>query len=273
MARPLRIALFNLMPKKLVTEGHFDRLFANAARPVDLALVRPASHVSRNTLEAMLRARYVAWDEIDLWRFDALIVTGAPVETLPFEEVGYWREAQEVFDWAEQNISRSLFICWAAQAVLYHRFGIEKHMLERKAFGVYPQAVAVSQDHPIMKGMGEAFPVPVARHTEVRKADITNHPELDVLASSDVSGVCLVEDSARGALMMFNHPEYDGASLHTEYMRDKDRDDTDIPANFFPDDDPSRPPVCSWLNASERFFNNWLEDVAKASPRLNLKQD
>ena len=261
--RPVRIGLLNLMPNKQETEVQFAGLFQNAPFAVDLAWLRPAMHTSRNTPIAHLRGRYVTWSDVRDWRFDGFLITGAPVETMAFEDVGYWSELQDIFDWIEDTVPRSLFICWAAQAVLYHRFGIDKHPLDRKAFGIYRQKVLDRRGHPVLAGLGREFVTPVSRLTEVRRADVARCGALSVLAAAAETGLCLVEDGGRGALMMFNHLEYDAGSLAAEYARDRAAGlPIDVPANYFPDDDPDKPPVNDWAADARRFFDNWIAEVA-----------
>ncbi len=261
--RPVRIGLLNLMPNKQETEVQFARLFQDPPFAVDLAWLRPGSHTSRNTSPAHLLGRYVTWSDVRDWRFDAFLVTGAPVEMLAYEDVGYWSELQDIFDWIEDTVPRSLFICWAAQAVLYHRYGIPKHPLQRKAFGVYRQQVLDRSRHPALAGIGRDFVAPVSRQTEVRRADIVGVGALSVLAAGKQTGLCLVEDGERGALMMFNHLEYDTGSLAAEYARDRAAGlDIAVPANYFPDDNPEKPPVNTWAPAARTFFNNWIATAA-----------
>lgn len=263
----VRVALLNLMPNKPVTELQFASLLASAPFPVDLTLVRIGSRQSRHTPSSHLNRYYRTWSQIAAEPFDALIVTGAPVETMAFHHVDYWSELQDILDWAETSVPRSLFICWAAQAALYHRFGIGKRILLRKAFGVYEQTIR-RPDHPVLKGLGAAFDTPVSRHTDVLEADVAVRPELDILASSEETGLCLVEDLCRGALMMFNHLEYGDLSLDAEYTRDRlENREIALPVNYYPDDDPSRVPVDSWSDSARTFFSNWICDAARASGR------
>ena len=259
----VRVALLNLMPNKPVTELQFARLLACAPCPVDLTLVRVGSHASRRTPSSHLERYYRTWDQVAGEPFDGLIVTGAPVETLAFHHVDYWSELQGILDWAEASIARSLFICWAAQAVLYHRFGIGKRTLVRKAFGVFEQTVR-KPDRPALQGMGPKFNTPVSRHTDVTEADVAARPELAILAASEETGLCLVEDESRGSLMMFNHLEYGDLSLDAEYTRDRlENRDIALPANYYPDDDPARVPADSWGAGARTFFANWVGDAAQ----------
>lgn len=269
MLRPLRIALLNLMPNKSVTELQFARLLGHAPPAVELTLVRLDGHRPRTTPTLHMAQYYRTWSDVADEPFDGLIVTGAPVEMMEFEDVGYWRELQAVFDWAEQAVPRSLFICWAAQAALYHRFGIAKAALDQKAFGVFRQTVHRC-DRPVVSGLGASFTTPVSRHTEVRAQDVQCHPALEILAASRHTGLCLVEDLRRGALMMFNHLEYDTGSLDAEYRRDRDAGhEIDMPANYYPASDPDRLPLNGWAPKARRFFSNWTTEIADVRPNRN----
>lgn len=266
MLKPLRIALVNLMPNKGVTEFHFARHLVRAPHAVHVTLARPAGHTSRNTPERHLDCFYRTVPEILEQGFDGLIVTGAPVEHLAFEAVDYWDEMQMLFDWADRRVRRSLFICWSAQAALYHRHAIAKSALRAKAFGVYEQTI-LRPDRPVLRGLGGRMPTPVSRPTETRERDVADRAGLDILAASRASGLCLVEEPARGALMMFNHPEYDTLSLDGEYRRDIAAGrDTAVPAHYYPSGDPKRIPANRWAPAAQRFFSNWVVDLARSEP-------
>lgn len=262
---PLRIALVNLMPDKRAAELQFARALAQAPHPVHLTLARPQSHVSRNTPAAHLDRFYCTIPELCDGDFDALIVTGAPVETLEFEEVDYWAELCSLLDWTERHVPCSLFICWGAQAALYHHHGIPKVELPRKASGVFEQTVHGSV-RPILQGMGDSFPVPVSRHTEVEPHHLKRRFGLETLASSPETGLCLVEDRPRGALMMFNHLEYDTLTLDAEYHRDRKAGvDVSVPAGYYPAEDAARLPVNSWAPAARTFYANWVNEVAQVN--------
>lgn len=257
--RPLRIGLLNLMPDKIATERQFTRVLAAAARPVELILMRPASHRPRNTPEAHIATFYRTFDEIRQSGLDGLIVTGAPVETLDFEEVRYWRELCDIIDWANACVGASLYVCWAAQAALHHNWQVPKHQLPRKLFGVYDQDV-LAPDSALVDGLGPAFPAPVSRHTEVRAADLPAAGGLRVLAASPASGLCLVEDAAIRAHYMFNHLEYDAGTLAAEHARDRARG-IELPPwrALAPDAAPA------WTRAAQIFFSNWIARVAAAT--------
>lgn len=259
---PLRIALVNLMPDRPTTETQFARLLGRTGFDVDLTLVIPDGHDPKGTPPAHINAFYRRWSDIAGRRFDGLIVTGAPVEHLPFEEVHYWADLKRIFDWAAATVRSSYYVCWAAQAALYHFYGVPKRDLRCKAFGVYRQQV-VAPDARLLNGIGGSFPTPVSRHTETRRADLPSQAGLQVLAASRRSGLCMVEDCRTRAIHMFNHLEYDVDTLQREYLRDRQAArDIALPANYFPNDDPAAAPVNTWRRAGEIVFANWLAGIA-----------
>ncbi len=217
--RPLRIALLNLMPTKAKTETQIARMLGGTPFQIDLTLFVPDGYAPKTTPAGHMAAFYRRFSEIRDRQFDGLIVTGAPVETLPFEEVSYWDELTRILDWSRSHVRRSFYICWAAQAALQHFHGVPKHGLEQKLFGVFRHRV-VKPDADILRGFGDGFAVPVSRHTEVRAADLPSGCGVEILAHSTEAGLCLLEESARGAFYMFNHLEYDTDTLRDEYLRD-----------------------------------------------------
>ncbi|KKW92128.1 MULTISPECIES: homoserine O-succinyltransferase [Sphingobium] len=260
--RPLRIALLNLMPNKISTETQLARLLGATPLQVELTLVRISDHVSRNTSADHMASFYRPWTDVRDERFDGFIITGAPVETLPFEEVSYWDELRAIFDWTQTHVHRSLSICWAAQAALHHFHGVEKHALERKAFGVFRHHNHVPSS-PWMRGFSDDFCVPVSRWSEVRRADIPEGRGLQILAESDESGLCLIGDPGRGFLHMFNHLEYDTLTLADEYARDGAGQ---LPAHYFPGDDPAQPPLNHWRSHAHLLFGNWINEIYQTVP-------
>jgi len=266
--RPLRVCLVNLMPNKPVTETQIARLLGATSIPVELTLCLPDGYRSRSTPVDHL-AHYRPWSSLRHEPFHALIVTGAPIEALPFGDVAYWPGLCAIFDWAHARSISALYICWAAQAVLHHRHGIPKHRLPQKMFGVFRQRVS-SGGSPLLRGFGEDFPVPVSRHTEMRGADLPAEAGLTVLASSEEAGLCLLEDGARRALYMFNHLEYDAGTLRDEFLRDRRAGKpVDLPRGYFPGDDPERAPVNIWRPYGHLLFANWLGEIyRRAWPRL-----
>lgn len=263
--RPLRICLVNLMPNKIVTEAQFCRLLGGTPIAVDATLCVPDSYRSKSTPAAHLAAFYQPWSAIRHQAFDGLVVTGAPIETLPFEDVTYWSNLRAIFDWAKANIASSLYICWAAQAALHHFHAVPKHPLREKLSGIY-QHRACRSDSRLLEGFGEAFPVPVSRHTEIRAADLPDGAGLAILADSADAGLCLVEDRRNRAIYMFNHLEYDAGTLRDEFLRDRSAGKpAGIPVNYFPEDDPARAPQNVWRPFAHLLFRNWLGDVQRTA--------
>lgn len=234
--RPMRIGLLNLMPNKIRTETQIARLLAATPLQVELTLVRMTDHIARNTPADHMRAFYRPWIEMQADRFDGFLITGAPVERMPFEEVGYWDELRRVLDWTQTHVHRTFTICWGAQAAVHYFHGMPKHALPQKAFGIYRQRNLVPSS-PFMRGFSDDFSVPVSRWTETRRADIPSNSRLTVLAESDEAGLCLLDDPDRRSLHMFNHVEYDSTSLAEEYVRDLESG-MQVPQNYFPEDNP-----------------------------------
>jgi homoserine O-succinyltransferase len=262
--RPLQIGLLNLMPNKARTETQFARLIGATPLQIELTLIRMTEHRSKNTEPEHLEAFYTTFAEARTRRFDGLIVTGAPVERLPFEDVTYWHELTEVFDWTQSNVTGTFAICWGAQAMLHHFHGTPKHALPRKAFGCFRHR-NVAPGSAILRGVSDDIVVPVSRWTEVREAEIPGG--LRVLLTSPDAGPCLVEDTAHRALYMFNHIEYDTTSLAEEYTRDTTAGVTiQLPANYFPGDDPARPPENRWRSHAHLVFGNWINEIYQSTP-------
>ena len=264
--RPLRILLLNLMPKKKETEIQFARLLGNSPLQIELTLMATASYTPKNTEPGYLRRYYRSLDDIRDEYFDAILVTGAPVETLPFEEVNYWPELQEIFTWSEQHCFRRLGICWGAQALLYHLYGVEKHQLDKKVFGVYDHVVTENTSR-LMKGFTDRFPMPVSRYTANLRDEILSVSQLDLLAESADSGPGMVRDRQTGDIFIFNHLEYDAETLAAEYSRDSESGlGTALPVNYFPADDPARTPINFWRPFAFLFMTNWIHDLYQATP-------
>ena len=260
--RPMRIALLNLMPDKITTETQIARLLGATALQVELELVRISDHVSKNTSAGHISAFYRPWEEVRQEKFDGLIVTGAPVETIPFEEVSYWDELRRIFDWSQTHVHRTLSICWGAMAALHHFHGVEKHALEAKASGVF-RHVNRAPASPWMRGLPDAFDVPVSRWSEVRREDLPEGHGLAVLADSEETGLCLIDDPAMRTLHMFNHLEYDTLTLAGEYARDEGRY---LPRHYFPGDDPHARPVNSWRGHGHLLYGNWVNETYQTTP-------
>ena len=264
--RPLQIGLLNLMPNKIKTEVQMARLVGASPLQVELSLVRVGGHRAKNTSEDHLLAFYDTWEEVKHRKFDGFIITGAPVETLDYEDVTYWDEMKQILDWTETNVHSTLNVCWGAMAAIYHFHGVPKHTLEEKAFGVYrhhnrkPSSV-------YLNGFSDNFEVPVSRWTEIRIEDIRNVAELDILLDSDETGVCLVQEKAGNRLYIFNHVEYDSTSLADEYFRDVSAGvPIKLPKNYFPHNDPSLPPQNRWRGHAHLLFGNWINEIYQPTP-------
>lgn len=264
--RPLEVIIFNLMPDKIRTEVQLLRLLGATPLQINITLLHPASHVSKNTSAEHLERFYKVFDDIRDKSFDAMIVTGAPVEQMPFEDVTYWDELCSVLDWAERRVYSSFFLCWGAQAAMHHYHGVPKYDLGAKMFGVYKHR-SFDPHQPLTNGFDDEFFVPVSRHTEVRKSDVEIIDSLEVLADSDESGLCLVQDRDKRRVYMFNHLEYDSETLGLEYQRDQARNlGTVVPHNYYPEDDPARTPRITWRAHRNLLFGNWINLVYQGTP-------
>jgi homoserine O-succinyltransferase len=256
--RPLRIAIVNLMPTTTDTELQLLRLLGNTPIQVDVTLLRMGSHEARNAPPGHLERFYVTLDDVMHERFDGLVVTGAPVETLPFEEVDYWQELAALLDYAQKNVWSTLHICWGAQAGLYRRYGIGKRQLPSKVFGVFPHAVNERKD-PLFRGFDDEFLAPQSRHTESVPEEIRACPDLTIHAESAEAGIFIASGRGGRDVYVTGHLEYDPFTLDKEYKRDVGKGlRIAVPRNYYPDDDPSRPPVVRWRAHAHLFFSNWL---------------
>lgn len=256
--RPLKIAILNLMPKKIETETQILRLLSNTPIQVDIDFVQTKSHVSKNTSQDHLVKFYTTFDEIKNNRYDGMIITGAPVEQIEFEEVDYWAELCEILDWTRTNVFSTLHICWGAQAGLYRHYNIPKYALPKKMFGIFPHYL-VNYSNKILKGFDELFYVPHSRHTEIKREDIEKVSELEILTESSLSGVHMVASKNGRQFFITGHSEYDRDTLSNEYFRDKDKGlPIEIPYNYFPDDNPENEPVFTWRCHANQLFSNWL---------------
>lgn len=256
--RPLRIAILNLMPLKISTETQLLRLLGNSPLQVEITLLRVQSHESRNTPAEHLLQHYSSFDEVRDQSFDGFIITGAPVEQMPFEEVDYWEELTGIMDWARVHAFSTLYICWGAQAGLYHYYGVPKHALPAKMFGVFPHRVNVRHEQ-LVRGFDDVFYVPHSRHTETRREDVLAVPELVLVSESEESGVYIVSSADRRHIFVTGHSEYDPLTLQAEYVRDVQKGlPIAVPRNYFPGDDPKREPVVRWRGHANLLFSNWL---------------
>ena len=256
--RPLEIAIVNLMPTKEVTETQLLRLLGNTQLQVEVTFLTMESHASTHVSAEYIEAFYRTFSSVKERKFDGLIVTGAPVENLAFEEVDYWRELKAIMDWSADHVFSSLFICWAAQAGLYHFYGIEKRPLEKKVFGVFDHRV-LNPRHRLVHGFDDVFKAPHSRHTAIRREDVARCPDLEILAESDEAGVYLVASKGGRRIFVTGHSEYDADTLAREYQRDIGRGlNIDVPQHYFPDDDPTQLPCVSWRAHANLLFVNWL---------------
>ena len=264
--RPMRIALLNLMPKKIETETQFSRLIGAHPLQIELTLLRPSEHTSKTTSQAHIGAFYQPWQEVQDQKFDGLIITGAPIEHMPFEQVTYWDEISQIFDWTQTNVHSTFGVCWGAMAMIYHFHGVAKHILDAKAFGCFPQR-NMDPASPYLRGFSDSCVVPVSRWTEMRQAEIDAANGLTTLLGSNEVGPCLVEDKAHRALYIFNHFEYDTATLKGEYDRDIAKGvPINVPINYYPDEDPSRMPVNRWRSHAHLLYANWINEMYLTTP-------
>lgn len=264
--RPLQIGLLNLMPNKIRTEVQMARLVGASPLQVEFSLVRVGGHKAKNTSEEHLLAFYQTWEEVKDRKFDGFIITGAPVETLPYEDVTYWDEMKQILDWTETNVHSTLNVCWGAMAAIYHFHGVPKYPLSEKAFGVYRHRL-LDPSSIYLAGFSDDFQIPVSRWTEVRRADIETRPGLEILMESDEMGVCLVQEERGKRLYMFNHVEYDSTSLGEEYFRDvANGTPIKVPHNYFPDDNPANAPLNRWRSHAHLLFGNWINEIYQTTP-------
>ena len=256
--RPLRIAILNLMPTKIATETQLLRLLGNTALQVETELIHTASHKSKNVPEQHLLSFYKVFDEVKNENFDGLVITGAPVEQLPFEEVEYWDELCRIMEWSKTHVHSTLHICWGAQAGLYYHYGIKKYPLEKKLFGVFGHTVE-RRSSILFRGFDDVFNAPHSRYTEVRRRDIEACPELKILAGSPVAGVYAISTEGGRRIFITGHPEYDAFTLDTEYRRDLSAGlPTEKPVNYYPDDDDTKVPNVTWRSGANLLYSNWL---------------
>lgn len=270
--RPLEILLLNLMPKKIETETQLSRLLGNSPLQVNLTLIHTKSHESKNTPAEHLFTFYKTFDDVKGKTFDGMIITGAPVEQMAFEEVEYWDELCEIMEWSKTHIHSTLHICWGAQAGLYYHYGIEKHALDKKLFGVFPHTVDYKKSI-LFRGFDDVFYVPQSRYTTVRTEDVKAAPELKILASSKRCGVYAISNKGGRQIFITGHSEYDADTLKNEYLRDKAAGlDTEIPENYFADGNPKKNPVVSWRAHANLLFCNWLNYFVYQTTPYDIKK-
>lgn len=264
--RPLRIGLLNLMPKKIQTENQFARLIGATPLQIDLSLIRMTEHQTKNTAAEHMAEFYRPFQEVRDERFDGLIITGAPIEHLPYEEVTYWDELCQVFEWTQTNVHSTFGVCWGGMAMIYYFHGVQKHILPAKAFGCYRHD-NLAPASPYLRGFSDDCVIPVSRWTEMRAEEIAVHPGLKVLLGSTETGPCLIEDAAHRALYIFNHFEYDRGTLKEEYDRDTaNGSPINVPTNYYPGDDPAQPPVNRWRSHAHLLYGNWINEIYQTTP-------
>jgi len=256
--RPLNIAILNLMPTKITTETQILRLLGNSPLQVDTVLLHPKNHNSKNTPGEHLITFYKYFEDIKTHKFDGMIITGAPVEHLEFREVDYWDELEEIMDWSVHNVFSTFYMCWGAQAGLYHHYGIPKYPLKQKMFGVFPHS-ANRKNAKLFRGFDDIFYVPHSRHTEIRRSDIEKVPDLQILSESEEAGVYIVASKDERKIFVTGHSEYDALTLESEYDRDTAKGfDIKVPKNYYPDDNPNLKPTVKWRSHANLLFSNWL---------------
>lgn len=264
--RPLRIALLNLMPKKIQTENQFARLIGATPLQIELSLIRMSDHQARNTAAEHMESFYRPFEEMKAEKFDGLIITGAPIEHLEFNEVTYWDELGEVMEWTQTNIHSTFGVCWGGMAMINHFHGVKKHILLEKAFGCFRHR-NLAPASPYLRGFSDDCTVPVSRWTEMRQDEVNTHAGLTTLLGSDEVGPCLIEDPAHRALYVFNHFEYDRDTLKQEYDRDVENGvPINVPCNYYPEDDPSRTPVNRWRSHAHLLYGNWINEIYQTTP-------
>lgn len=270
--RPLRLAILNLMPLKIKTETHLLRLLSNTPLQVEIVLLHTKDHISKNTPIEHLKAFYKTFDEIKDEKYDGLIITGAPVEQLNYEDVNYWDELKRILDWSESNVTSSFFICWGAQAGLYHFYGVPKYPLNNKMFGVFDHTIN-NRKVPLIRGFDEVFQAPHSRHTEIRREDLINKDDLEIVSESEVAGVYIAIGKSGKQVFITGHSEYDPSTLLEEYCRDVEKGfDVQIPENYFINDDPSNKPRVRWKSHANLLFSNWLNYYVYQATPYNIEE-
>lgn len=266
--RPLEIVILNLMPLKITTETDLLRLLSNTPLQLDITFMKLVSHTPKNTPIEHMRMFYIPFERLRDKRFDGMIITGAPVEQMEYEDVSYWDEISEIFTWAKTHVTSTLYICWAAQAGLYHHYGVPKHNLDRKMFGIFKHHITTETILPIFRGFDDMFRMPHSRHTEVRREDIVKHKELSIIAESYESGVGIVMARDGREFFITGHMEYNPDTLDKEYKRDMGkRDDVDMPQNYYRNDNPDDGPQVRWRAHANLLFQNWINYyVYQATP-------
>lgn len=270
--RPLRIVILNLMPLKITTETDLVRLLSNTPLQLEISFMKLKSHTPKHTPVEHMMMFYRDFEEMRREKFDGMIITGAPVETMEFEEVAYWDEIRQIFDWAHTHVTSTLYICWAAQAGLYYHYGVPKYPLEKKMFGIYQQT-PLDKQLPIFRGFDDHFSMPQSRHTEIRRSDIEQRSKLTIISESDESGVSIVMARNGRDIFVTGHLEYAPDTLDKEYKRDVGkRDDVEMPRNYYQDDNPQNPPRVTWRAHANLFFANWINYYVYQETPYNIDE-
>ncbi|EEI93171.1 homoserine O-acetyltransferase MetA [Sphingobacterium spiritivorum] len=269
--RPMRVLILNLMPLKISTETDFVRLLSNNPLQVEVEFLRLDSHTSKNTPEEHLELFYKGFGEIKENFYDGMIITGAPVEMMKFEDVNYWEEVTMIFDWARKHVTSSLYICWASQAALYHFYGVEKVPLDEKLFGVFKHT-ATEKTHPLFRGFDDEFFIPHSRHTTILKADLEGKEEVSILSESTGAGIAIASSRGGREFYLTGHSEYAPLTLHEEYVRDVEKGlPIEVPLNYYTDNNPANPPLVRWTSHANLLFNNWLNYFVYQETPYDLK--
>lgn len=270
--RPLKILILNLMPTKIVTETQLLRMLGNSPLQVDISFMHMKSHSSKNTSKSHIETFYGTFDDFKNQKFDGMIITGAPVEQIEFEEVDYWDELCEIMDWSKTNVTSTFHICWGAQAALYYHYGIKKYPLQKKMFGIFKHTVKPEKKHKmLLRGFDDEFYVPHSRHTEIHAEDIEKVPDLEILSTSEDAGVYIVAAKSDRQFFITGHSEYDAETLALEYFRDVDKGlPIDIPVNYFPDDNPENEPLMKWRAHANLLYSNWLNYFVYQTTPYNI---
>ncbi|MBQ4145223.1 MAG: homoserine O-succinyltransferase [Clostridia bacterium] len=272
--RPLKILILNLMPTKIVTETQLLRVLGNTPLQIDINFMHTQSHETKNTSKSHIETFYGTFDDYKNQNFDGLIITGAPVENMEFEEVDYWEELCQIMEWSKSHVTSTFHICWGAQAALYYHYGIKKYPLKEKMFGIFKHYIPEEKKHKILlRGFDDEFYAPHSRHTGIREEDIENIPELEILAKSDEAGVYIVTAKSERQFFITGHSEYDNDTLSKEYFRDVDKGlDIKIPVNYFPDDNPENEPMNIWRSHANLLYSNWLNYFVYQTTPYNIDE-
>ncbi len=271
--RPLEIAVLNLMPTKVETETQLLRVLGNTPLQINVQFIHTKTHISKNTSKSHIETFYKTFDDIKDSKFDGLIITGAPVETMKFEDVDYWEELCQIMEWSKENVTSTFHICWGAQAALYYHYGVPKISMDEKVFGVFEHTVNADKKHKmLLRGFDDTFYAPHSRHTGVNKEDVEKVSALEILAESPEAGVYIITDKNERRFFITGHSEYDADTLQKEYMRDVNRGlEIKVPINYFPDDDPTKAPIVKWRAHANLLYSNWLNYFVYQTTPYDIK--